>query len=127
MIKKNNCSIILALAIFLFFSCEKNETVEGVGSYALAINNAKQSALQLNIFIDDEFKEVFTVKPGRANHISDCDDLNKPDKTMNNYIISSIASGNHKIEIKDNDGAVLKSLNFTIGNKTCVLQKVDFN
>lgn len=127
MIKKNNRSIILALAIFLFFSCEKNEINEGLGSYALAINNVKQSALQLNIFIDDEFKEVFTVKPGRATHVSDCDDLNKPDQIANNYIISSIASGNHKIEIKDQDGTVLKSLRFTIGNKTCVIQKVDFN
>lgn len=127
MIKKNNRSIVLALAIFLFFSCEKNEITEGVGSYALAINNAKQSALQLNIFIDDEFKEVFTAKPGRATHISDCDDLSKPDKATNNYIISGIPSGNHKLEIKDDNGLVLKSLRFTISNKACVIQKVDFN
>ena len=127
MTKKVNVSLfLLFFAIFLFFSCDKENINKKLGQYAVSVNYTGREFLELQFEINGKACGNFAIVPAvNPSYIQDCSDLKKPDQLTNVFVLKDVVVGAHTLEIKTVSGRLLKKLDFQMVNKECIFQEVN--
>jgi hypothetical protein len=124
--KKINNFLMGLLLLPIFSSCEKIDRNAGYGNYAIGIEHNNSSDLELKLYLDENYHSNFISIAGRPSvYLNNCDDLRYPERLTNIFVVPNVPAGQHKIEIRDVNEVVLKSLTFEIHHKECVFQHVN--
>lgn len=109
-----------------FWGCDKENVNREFGQYAVAVSYLGDDFLRLRFIIDGKecgnFVPVPKVNP---SYVEDCSALRKPDNLTNVFVLKKIPIGRHELEIKTENGALVKKLEFEMINKECVFQNLE--